>query len=240
MIGGFTVDFGFHTLVLFGTFVLGVLVVGVAASRGPMAAFAVILVATSWWAIRTGRRARVVVGWTLVTASVVFGGRVIQNQLGFNPIGRLQSAFTLLDDRAISFRATYARDAWQQFIDHPVLGSSLDERVSGYYPHNVIIESFMATGILGGMAFVMLVVLSLVATALTIHRGHAGSWVGLLYLQYLVGAQFSGALYLSNTMWAFMAAVVTMAAGIKGVGPTGLLALRASGLGSQAPVTDHG
>lgn len=77
------------------------------------------------------------------------------------------------------------------------------------YPHNVAIESFMATGIFGGTAFCLILVWSTIA-AVRLSRRPAALWVSLLFLQQLIAALVSGALYLSLGMWMFAVAVVAL------------------------------
>ena len=45
--------------------------------------------------------------------------------------------------------------AVNQFFESPVFGSFLEEKIFKEYPHNLLLESFMATGILGGLLFVI-------------------------------------------------------------------------------------
>jgi O-antigen ligase len=107
-------------------------------------------------------------------------------------------------------RIELMQNAWSQFLDAPAFGSALVELKSGFYPHNVIIESFMATGLPGGMAFTVLVVATSLAALRISWSNSPIAWVGLIYLQYLSGAQVSGALSTSDTMWCYMCAVIVL------------------------------
>lgn len=43
--------------------------------------------------------------------------------------------------------------AWNQFLESPIIGDQFIERHNNFYPHNIYLEVFMATGILGGLFF---------------------------------------------------------------------------------------
>lgn len=45
------------------------------------------------------------------------------------------------------------KSAWQQFKEHPMMGDSFVNRVGQTYSHNIILESLMATGLLGTIPF---------------------------------------------------------------------------------------
>jgi O-antigen ligase len=93
--------------------------------------------------------------------------------------------------------------AWRQFLDQPLLGSHALELGSYTYPHNVLLESLMATGVLG---FALLLGSMGPATlaALRIIRAESQfMWIALIYLQYVVHCMVSGSLYLEASFWSF-------------------------------------
>ena len=47
--------------------------------------------------------------------------------------------------------------AWQDFKNNPVIGSQYVGTYDNFYPHNIIIEVFMATGIIGAFCFFMFI-----------------------------------------------------------------------------------
>jgi len=96
-------------------------------------------------------------------------------------------------------------------MEHPALGNALEETRSRFYPHNVVIESFMATGIVGGIAFCAFL-LGALGGATSVARMAENRWVALLFVQQLISALLAGALYLSGTMWCLAAALVAIAA----------------------------
>ena len=195
--------------VLMGLIGLGLLAVGASASRGPILVLLTVFPVLLWSAYRNGARIRAPFVGLLVIGGALAAMQSLQENLGFSVVSRLALAANYAEDPSSQGRVELIRGAWGAYLDHPVLGSGLEEPASGFYPHNVVVESFMATGIFGGLAFAALVVLSLAATWRLMKNDPANGWIALLYLQYLVGAQFSGSLSGSPEMWCLMAAVVS-------------------------------
>jgi O-antigen ligase len=98
--------------------------------------------------------------------------------------------------------------AWKSFTEAPLLGNALEVMEYGGYPHNVVIESFMATGIVGGTTFTVLLLLSFIYALSLVRMPGSYSWIGLLFIQYMTGSLVSGAIYNSPTMWALLGAVL--------------------------------
>lgn len=189
---------------------LGLFTVGTAASRGPF--LALILVVATFVLLRMRVRYLVrLLSFGAIILIVTSGvAQIIENKLGYSPITRVQSIVEISDDQSTSIRLQLFEDAWSQFLNNPLTGSALEELNSGFYPHNVVLESFMATGIVGGTTFCILVIMSLWSAFQLIYGNSVATWVALLYIQYLVAAMFSGSLYGSNIMWSMMGAVITM------------------------------
>jgi O-antigen ligase len=78
------------------------------------------------------------------------------------------------------------------------------ERNALFYPHNVIVEAFMATGTFGGTAFLLLVLIALYRAIRMIRLDPIMAWVPICFLQQLIGAMFSGGLYSNVPLWGMM------------------------------------
>lgn len=132
---------------------------------------------------------------------------VIEEETSFNPIQRVMGPSEYSLDESVSIRLQAYAGAWDQFLESPIIGSALEERTTGFYPHNLILEAFMATGIFGGIAFFSLLAVAFFGAWKLIKSGGPFLWIGLLFLQYLIGSMFSGSLWGSSTMWVLMAGV---------------------------------
>lgn len=177
-----------------------------AASRGPIVALAagMLLIAAAGWV--NGGAPRVlalvaVLGITIPSAVAVAqrAGSALIERMTRSP--RRGSS---VDERLRRYQG-----AWEQFTENPLLGSSLDERGSLGYPHNLVLESFMAVGIFGGVLFVLILLLCVFKSIMLLVRDPAYGWIGLLFVQRAVGGMFSGSLYTSNEFWYMVAAVAS-------------------------------
>jgi O-antigen ligase len=109
---------------------------------------------------------------------------------------------------SINTRHNLIRDAWREYTDHPWLGSSIVERNALIYPHNAMVEAFMATGTFGGAAFALLILTAAYRSMRLIGRDPAMAWVPVCFFQQLIGAMFSGGLYGNVLLWSMMAIVL--------------------------------
>jgi hypothetical protein len=182
----------------------------ITASKGPLLALLLnvaCLLVLDW---RRGHQKRALVGAVIAP---LLGSQLaiyFEDRLGFGVISRFQEA---LDDptvASVSERVDVQRRAWEQFLSHPVLGSSLEERVSLFYPHNTIVESFMAVGVVGGVAYLAYHAFGLLRALRLIASRTEAAWVGILCLQYTLSAMFSGSLYGNGAMWAFLSAGIAI------------------------------
>ncbi len=89
----------------------------------------------------------------------------------------------------------------KEFIDNPFIGNAFllqSGPSAGIYPHNLIVEAFMALGVIGGFIFIVVVVKNLIKSFNFDYLNSTNSWLGLLFLQYLIFGMFSGSLYTSD------------------------------------------
>lgn len=187
---------------------LGTLVALAGASRGPILALFIVLLCYLFYSFKKKVSLKLFFFTPLFFFLVYIFADIIQDKIGFHSIVRFQNIFSNSNVDVSSGRFEIYKDAWNQFIQSPVFGSALEELNTGFYPHNVILESFMATGIMGGVAFCTLLVLSLRSAVILMRLRPSCGWVSLLYFQYVVAAQFSGSLYGSGVMWSLLGAVI--------------------------------
>jgi O-antigen ligase len=96
--------------------------------------------------------------------------------------------------------------ALEQFLASPLIGSAYVELLTGFYPHNIILEAAMSLGVVG--LFLMLVILVTAVLAAIRHTTAGELMLPLLTVQYLLAVQFSGAIVSSAEFWAAFALVL--------------------------------
>lgn len=111
---------------------------------------------------------------------------------------------------------------YSQFVQRPELYQKASELIAEYpifgygleipnlgYPHNLIVEAFLATGLLGGSLFLIIYIYTAIkAIGIIMAKNNPWSWLGLLYIQYAIGSIFSGSLYNSSTFWCLLFAIL--------------------------------
>ena len=129
-----------------------VVVIVASASRGPI--LAALMVAIVYSFVRRRRRS-LALGVLLfrlallaaVIAAVVLAINYLEEGGYISLIERFSET---LEDVAAQERIAMAIGAWTQFTDHPLFGSAFVELRYYTYPHNIVLESLMATGVVGG------------------------------------------------------------------------------------------
>ena len=126
-------------------------------------------------------------------------------------VGRLADT---LQDEASNDRIAMMYGAWAQFTEQPLLGSHFVELRFYTYPHNIFLESLMATGIVGAGLLLANLAAAMLAALRVISASPSLAWIGLIYLQYVVNGMVSGSLYFDTTFWAFGFACMAVAQGL--------------------------
>lgn len=191
-----------------GGLILGFYILVASNSRGPILAFFAVL---PMFLVVSGRR-RIVI-------SVMAAGAAL---LAFIPVALLLetqfniSTFSRLFDQnffqevSVALRWKLYVGAIDVFLQSPLFGAALE--VPGYkaYPHNIFIEAFMATGVVGGALLLAVVFLVCVKGLRFAYRNAQQGWIFVLFVQYLIGAQFSGSLYSVTYFWILLGVMLSI------------------------------
>ena len=182
--------------IVLGTAITASLVVlTLAASRGPLVALGICILAISLCQLRYRW---LLVGLVPVILLAMFGGD-----------GSLGQRFSgIEDDPSALERLIIQSNAIEQFLTNPALGSAFTELEFRAYPHNPFIEAAMATGLGGLLLAIGIFALAAVRSIALLRQGHV--LIPLLALQYFLAAQLSGSLFESNIMWIFACIVLAM------------------------------
>ncbi len=213
-ISGFLVQRWHKSLFWIGLLILAILsglyLSLVANSRGPIVSMIVVIAVLIFASNYRGKYAIIGVASVLMLFIVPlvqvvdqFAGTAIYDRM----FGQSQ-----LDDINTIGRIDIYSSAWNAFLTKPLTGSGLEDPVFGGYPHNLVLEAFMTTGILGGLVFLALLLLSLVTATLIARDRPNYSWVALLAVQQIIGSLFSGSLAQAGVMWALIGMVAALSA----------------------------
>lgn len=161
-------------------------------SRGPTLALGVCALL---FVAATGR-----VGWLALIAILVV-------PQALNPEGELFLRFAVTgEDNSALERLLVQANAIQQFLARPLLGSAYVELEFKDYPHNLILETAIALGVVGLGVLIAILARSAKIGLRQLRDGQL--LLPLLFVQYFVAAQFSGAIWGNSALWAAAALLV--------------------------------
>src|SRR5690606_13694819 len=94
----------------------------------------------------------------------------------------------------------------KQFLQSPLVGDSFlisEGEFRGYYPHNLILESLMTTGIIGTFFFFIWLFGTIKKSYLVLRYDLAYGWLPLLFIQYFAFGLTSKSFYTNYLFWFF-------------------------------------
>ena len=221
-------------LLSLGLGLLGLFVLFASGSRGPLVAM--VLAIVFFEAVKGGRAA---IFLALVAAPFVaaltFDLTQVEATLGTNLISRLDTAIEGTDASS-SGRVAQISSAWKLFVQAPMFGAALEDPAFRVYPHNIIVEAFMATGVFGGTMLIVLISMTGWLAFQLARSSPVLSIYGALFVQYVVAAQFSGSIYTSSVTWALLACVLGLKSSMRARAPDGRRSSDSANPSQQVPV----
>ncbi len=192
------------------TFLLGLISIGKAGSRSPVIVLAVVSV--FYFVARVGVVKSLFIVISVAAVILAFINQIIVflTSIGSTLATRLTSM--VMDNDSSGRDGIYA-NAWSLIKEYPLFGSFylLQNGIgAGGYPHNFLLEVFMATGLVGGIPFVILLVISIYRAFKLLKSRHESSWMVILYLQIIVFGMFSTGLYTSQDFWVLLFFMISM------------------------------
>jgi O-antigen ligase len=199
-----------YKALFFATFLLGLISISKAGSRSPVIVLAVVSI--FYFIARVGVVKSLFIVLAFVTVLLVFINQILalMTSMGSTLATRLTSMVVENDS---SGRDGIYANAWSLIKEYPLFGSFylLQNGVgAGGYPHNFLLEIFMATGIVGGIPFVILLLVSVYRAFKLLKSRHESSWIVMLYLQVIVYGMFSTGLYTSQDFWVLLFFMISM------------------------------
>ncbi len=180
---------------------MAAMVLLLANSRGPVIAVAFALL---WFMARKSRR----IIYALPFALILFLLVPLDNILILNVADRFSGPF--MEDAAIAGRLLAQGEALQAFFKYPFFGAHyIDPNLGpGNYPHNLLIETAMALGMVGLTLFLAMLWMAIAKSVSYVDVKHP--FIVMLMAQQFIMAQLSGALWASDSF--FLLLSLTLAA----------------------------
>jgi O-antigen ligase len=181
---------GLKKLLIYTTIALSFAPFYLGASRGGVLALSLSLVFYFLFAQGVKRRAILIISIGIL--SIIF--IVLTEYLGSGVFARLADL-----RQSIEFGEEGRIDLWRysfiQFLDDPIFGNSLEAEFIGLYPHNMLLEVLITTGLIGFIPFLLFLFNVLYKARLIIKKHNEYSWMVFIFLQAFTQNMFSGGLY---------------------------------------------
>lgn len=192
------------------SFLIGMLSIAKAGSRSPVVVLA--LVMSFYFIAKLGGLKALIILCILGSLIIIFINPIVDllTSMGSTIAIRLTH---MVEEGEGSGREVIYQKVLNIIYQAPILGSYYlipSGPFAGMYAHNFFLEVFMATGLLGGIPFTILIVISLVKSFRLIRVAHPASWLIILYLQILGYGMFSTGLYSSQDFWALLFYMMSM------------------------------
>lgn len=142
----------------------------------------------------------------LVLVTLLAGATFFVNSVMPLPLVNRITGFAI--DPSTSDRVRVLSEAISQFEESPLLGSAVVEYSSRFYPHNIVVESLMAGGVVAFALLSTLLFLSARSAAAILRHRDACRWLAFLFLQFVIDSMLSGSLYFSPQFWAMSLVVL--------------------------------
>lgn len=133
---------------------------------------------------------------------ILFASPVVIAVLNFTGSSLFKRTSNSIKDGDTSGREVLWQDAYKEFINYPILGGRIE--VSGIYPHNIFLEILMATGVIGFILFLLIMISSLYKGIFQIRKENVYLFPLLIFIcgfsQHLVTGSLWGAITLFSSM----------------------------------------
>src|SRR5690606_37022703 len=121
---------------------------------------------------------------------------------------RLRSSI-ILEDASTDERIYLLKLSIERFLNNIWLGDSFlisTDRVYSSYPHNLFLEAFLTTGLLGGTIFIYIMFKTLRYSFYMITKNQ-NLWINFIFIQYFIQSFFSASIYTSSFLWCSIALI---------------------------------
>lgn len=186
----------------------GLFSMGIANSRGPFVALFVMIGVLCFLRIRLKTFLWGGIILFVLIYNINYIDTFFQQYLNSNFVSRLMTIFTFNVENASGRSAFYA-EGIKMFLDNPVFGRSilLMGDLKGGYVHNMIIEVFMAIGLIGGLLFLSINFRIMQHAYYLLKKNNRYLFFVLIFIQYFIYLQFSRSIILLPVYWASLACI---------------------------------
>lgn len=186
---------------LIAVMLLSFFIMARAASRSPIVALVVILL---FWLFARGKN--VVLGVSIAAIAfcllIVFIEPILNFMGNISPVLELRLRASIFEGDTSARNPLYEQ-AFHAFLNNPIVGEqfALFDNFGGFaYSHNIVLDSLMGLGLLGGIAIIYILWIAIKNSYTMIKNNDPHFWICLILIQQIVFNMFSGAIYYNQLL----------------------------------------
>lgn len=190
--------------------ILGIYIMVIAGSRSPVVA---LFIGAIFLYIKNKKRVRVLIFLFILASPIILFTKEIIDMLPVidNPL--YTRVMLSVKSGNTSGRTEIYAQAWEEFTESPIFGNAFLVQGKGYanYPHNLILESLMATGVIGAGFFIGWIIKCLKrGYRILIGVSNFGKWVPVLFVQYFILGLFSVSIFTNSYFWYYSVIIYSL------------------------------
>ena len=186
----------------------GVLLIVFSNSRGPLVTLIICSIIYLCASVKRGQLLQLLLSfiaillvgsgviWYAVATQSILLERFVDTYYGFSEGGVHMSRLELIDL------------AIQQANTAPLFGEFVEIREVTHYPHNIFVEAYLATGLVGCVFFIPLICGTLFIAFKLMRARTEYAWISLLFFHYFIYVMFSTAIYSNSYFWCSLGLVL--------------------------------
>lgn len=182
---------------------IGVFIVVLSASKGP---FLTLILLTILYFLLKGKKASLNF-YLFYILLLLFSIWIIYSD-NIALFSRLKNSI-ILEDASTDERIYLLKLSIERFLNNIWLGDYFlitTDRVYSSYPHNLFLEAFLNTGMLGGCIFIYIMLTSLKKSIFMMKKDKY-LWINFIFIQYFIQSLFSASIYTSYFLWGLLALI---------------------------------
>lgn len=183
--------------VYFFGLILGIIVLFLGASRGPIVGFVFCCMLIYFLKLKDSKKKFQYILLTIGTVfSLIF---ILQKSFDLDSFVFLQREYSFASDEVRSELYSWLL---ADFLKSPIIGNQFVLSQNGWYPHNIYMESFMALGVIGGLLFMVIIFKALYKSILIFTNGvKQYYYLAFFLIMYIIMGITSSSLYGNYYFW---------------------------------------
>ena len=176
-------------------FFMGVFTLAIGGSRGPALVFIIILLGLIIL------KPKILINYRLliIVILLIFAYIIFDFSFDLSVINRLDETTKIGIQKDTRYH--HWLSAISQFASNPVIGDQIFEKYIGTYPHNIVLEVLMATGILGFIPFSIIMFQTIKKSIHILKANESNGSIVILFYCYFLFSLSSGSIYFSPELW---------------------------------------